>query len=136
MDKVVLNKPIKINGKEIIELDYDVDEITPENFIEADGRASSDLIGKGITNISIAEVNSSLHFYLGCFAIIACNSNIDIEDLKRVKGRDFNKIRRIGQTFFSDTVEEEDPEKTDSTQRQSDGSSEIIQESTAKSRKN
>jgi hypothetical protein len=118
-----LSKPIKVNGIEVSDLKYDVDEISPENFLEADARASTGLAAKGIQNMNLAEFNSALHFYLGCFAIIACDSSLDITDLLRVSGRDINKIRKIGQRFFGDTAAEESQEETVLTESPSEGSS-------------
>lgn len=122
-DTLKLSKAIKINGSDVTELQYDIDSITPESFLEADARASTGLAAKGISNMNIAEFNSALHFYLGCFAIIACNSSIDVTDLLRVSGRDINKIRKIGQHFFGDTAPDEDQEETVSMESQSEDSS-------------
>ena len=133
---IKLNNPIKINGSDVTELKYDIEKITAENLCEADARASTGLAAKGIQNMNIAEFNTALHFYLGCFAIIACDSSIDIEDLKRIEGRDSNKIRKIGQSFFADSAEEADTEDTtNSTQKQSEDSSEATAESTTKGQK-
>ena len=129
-DTIKLSNPIKINGSLVSELKYDIDEITAENLCEADARASTGLAARGIQNMNLAEFNTSLHFYLGCFAIIACDSSIDIEDLKRIKGRDSNKIRKIGQGFFGDTVLEEESQ-TSLTEKLSEDSSEAIAEYTA-----
>ena len=125
-----------INGKNMSEFEYDINEISAEDFMMADGMASTALASKGITNMQVAEMNSTLHFYLGCYAIIACDSSIDIEDLKRVKGSDCNKIRKIGQDFFKSTAEEEDQGETVSTQKQSGDSSGATAESTTKAQKN
>ena len=120
-NKIKLSNPIKINGSLVSELKYDIDEITAENLCEADARASTGLAARGIQNMNLAEFNTSLHFYLGCFAIIACDSSIDIEDLKRIKGRDSNKIRKIGQGFFGDIApEQEEDEETASTESPSE----------------
>ena len=134
MEKITLIKPIMINGKSVSEFNYDVDGITSEDFMIADAKSSTALASKGVTNMQVAELNSTLHFYLGCYAIIACDSSIDIEDLKRVSGRDFNKIRKVGQTFFSDTAEEE-TQKNPSTEKQLEDSSETIAESMEKAPK-
>ena len=116
-DTIKLSKPIKINGSLVSELKYDIEEITAENLCEADARASTGLAARGVQNMNVAELNSSMHLYLGYFAIIACNPEIDIEDLKRVKGpKDLNKIRLIGRSFFTGTAlgEEETTVSTES----------------------
>lgn len=127
-DKIILSNPLKVNGTSVKELEYDIDEVSPENFLEADARASTGLAAKGIQNMNLAEFNSALHFYLGCFAIIACDPEIDIQDLLRVKGRDINKIRKVGQTFFGSSAEDEDQEETASTEKPSESSSEATAE--------
>ena len=40
MDSIKLKKPIKVNGEEVAELTYDVNEITPAGFAEAEFRKS------------------------------------------------------------------------------------------------
>lgn len=122
-EKITLLKPIKVNGNEVRELSFDIDNVSAEQFLEADARASTGLAAKGIQNMNLAEFNSALHFYLGCFAIISCNANIDITDLQRIAGRDINKVRRIGQRFFNDSAQVEDQDETASTQRPSESSS-------------
>lgn len=134
-EKIKLTKPIMINGNSMSEFEYDIDKISAEQLLEADARSSSGLAAKGIQNMNLAEFNTSLHFYLGCFAIIACNPSIDIEDLKRIGGRDTNKIRRIGQSFFTDTAQEEDQEEMGSMEKQSESSLEATAESTTKAQK-
>lgn len=122
-EKIILSKPIKVNGSDVKELSYDIDSITPEQYLEADARASTGLAAKGIQNMNLAEFNSALHFYLGCYAIISLNQSIDIMDLMRVSGRDINKIRKVGRIFFNDTAPDEEQEETLSTEEPSEGSS-------------
>lgn len=135
MAKIILRSPLEVNGEKLTEFEYDVDGISPENFLEADARSSSGLAAKGIQNMNLAEFNSALHFYLGCFAIIAKNPSIDISDLMRLTGRDINKVRKVGQTFFGDTAPDEDQDETASTEKESESSSEATAESTKKSPK-
>lgn len=130
MDKITLHKAVKVNGTDLKEFEYDIDQISPEQFLEADARASTGLAAKGIQNMNLAEFNSALHFHLGCYAIIACNPSVDITDLMRVSGRDINKIRKIGQLFFGDTAPAEDQETTVSTEEPSESSSGVIAEFT------
>lgn len=122
-EKIILSKPIKVNGSDVKELSYDIDSITPEQYLEADARASTGLAAKGIQNMNLAEFNSALHFYLGCYAIISLSQSIDIMDLMRVSGRDINKIRKVGRIFFNDTAPDEEQEETLSTEEPSEGSS-------------
>ncbi len=96
-----LETPMKINNKTYKALDYDISEITAQMFAEADAnkmRASGSKSG----NLSgAAELDYSLHLYLGFAAIVALNPEIDIADLERIKGFDTVKIMRIGRDFIS-----------------------------------
>lgn len=121
---ITLNNPIMINGKEVSEFEYDIDSITVEQYMEVEGKVQFDNASKGIMTATQPEFNSAFHIALGYRAIINCNSSIDIEDLKRIKGRDIHKIRRIGRDFFNDTVQEEDQEETASPQKKSESLSE------------
>lgn len=101
-DIIHLKNPLEINGKKYTELSYDWDEITPDMFNRAS--ALSSLSGRQAgdgANANIMELDSALHMYLGMMAIIAINPEIDIQDLKRVKGMDVVSIVRIGRNFIS-----------------------------------
>lgn len=118
--KIKLLKPILINNKSIKELSYDVEEITAEMFNNAAAMASS---SEGRTNMNVMELDNSLHLFLGMYAIIAVNPEIDIEDLKRIKGKDIITITRIGRNFITRSSEE--TSEAESSEEQS----EIIPES-------
>ncbi len=104
-ESIHLSKPIEINGKQYQELTYDWDEITPGMFNRASALATSSS-RTGDTNLSVMELDSSLHMYLGMMAIIAINPEIDIQDLQRIKGVDIVKIVRIGRAFISRSAAE------------------------------
>lgn len=101
-----LSKPIDINGKQYSKLSYDCDEITPEMFNRASVLAASAGKQTGEANLSVMELDSSLHMYLGMMSIIVINPEIDIQDLKRVKGMDIVKIVRVGRNFITRSAEE------------------------------
>lgn len=104
-ESIHLSKPIEINGKQHKELTYDWDEITPGMFNRASSLATASN-RTGDTNLSIMELDSSLHMYLGMMAIIAVNPEIDIQDLQRIKGMDIVKIVVIGRSFITRSVGE------------------------------
>ena len=54
MAKIILRSPLEVNGEKLTEFEYDVDGISPENFLEADARSSSGLAAKGIQNMNLA----------------------------------------------------------------------------------
>lgn len=122
IETITLSNPIEINGKPYFELTYDFDEITIAQFAQAEGKSKQ--ATKNV--ISIAEFDYSLQFYLGAYAVIAINPEIDITDIERARGRDVMAIAEAGR-FFTSTSEGSDqnssekPSETtpESTQHQS-----------------
>ena len=112
MKKMIkLTNPITINGKSRNSFEYDENEITVEQFTLADAKAHSVAITKGQT-FSVMEVDASLHTFIGMYAIIAVNPDVDISDLERVKGSDIISITRIGRNFTSTQSEESSAENS------------------------
>lgn len=96
--KIILNTPLMINGKEYKELTYDENLITVQQFCEADAQKFASA-GNKLT-LATHEFDTGLHLYLGMYAIIAVNSEIDIKDLERIKGLDVIKLVNIGRNFI------------------------------------
>ena len=120
-ETIHLSKPIEINGKTYKELTYDCDEITPGMFNRASALATASN-RTGETNMSIMELDSSLHMYLGMMAITAINPEIDIQDLQRIKGMDIVKVVVIGRSFIVGSVGE--PLEESNSDEPSDGTPE------------
>ena len=99
INTLVLDNPIKINGKDVTELTYDPQEITAEQFSIACAKASAVDKSKSMS-LKVKENDYALHLYLGMMAIIAVNPGIDITDLERIKGFDVLDLTNIG-TFFT-----------------------------------
>lgn len=118
-----LAHPISINGKEVKELVYDIEEITSEMFIKAASLANTKAREQGYSAITIAESDYNLHLCLGMMAVIAIDSTIDVTDLQRVKGTDVNRLAMVGRNFTSSTSVES------SQLSSSEEQSEVIQES-------
>lgn len=118
-----LAHPISINGKEVKELIYDIEEITSEMFIKAASLANTKAREQGYSAITIAESDYNLHLCLGMMAVIAIDSTIDVTDLQRVKGTDVNRLAMVGRNFTSSTSVES------SQLSSSEDQSEVIQES-------
>lgn len=109
MQKILkLSNPIKINGEEVAELTYDVDEITCEAFIEAEARKFNAVRKQGF-NAPTIEFDYSMQLELGYAAILAVNPKIDYNDLTRIKGRDIIAISKIGRNFTMLSAAEEEP---------------------------
>jgi len=59
------------------------------------------ILGKNaVAGIKVAQTDLLLHLHLGFQAIMICQPEIDIEDLKRIKGYDLTQIAGIGTRFF------------------------------------
>ncbi len=97
MNKIELRQPIMINGKEVKELTYDTAQITVRQFCEAE--TYSFTAGGNKPKITTHEFDHGLHIYLGMYAVIAVNPEIDITDLERIKGFDLIKLANIGRNF-------------------------------------
>lgn len=120
METLKLKNPVKINGKDISEMTYDINEIDGVLFATAEAKRKA---AAGMKNVSItpaAEFDFGLHLYLGYAAIIAVNPKYDFSDLERMKGRDVTAVLGIGRNFMlaSDTEqpEKDSEEPTETTQ--------------------
>lgn len=119
-NKLTLKNPIKVNGVEISEFEYDENEITPILFAQAEALKKQDAGLKNVAIVPAVEFDFSLHMYLGFAAIIAVNSSIDFADMERIHGKDLVALMQIGRNFI--LLSEE------STENDSDTTSETIAE--------
>ena len=129
MEKINLKNPIQINGKEVKELTYDVNEITPAGFAEAEYRKTRANGSKGAPSSAAVELDYSLHLYLGFAAILAVNPEYDFNDLERIKGPDVMEVMKAGRNFIIASVEK-------STDDESENASETTPESTTQAQLN
>ena len=106
----VLDTPIMVNGKEVKELSYDASKITASQFVLA--ATASVVNGQTKAAMKMRENDYSLHFYLGCYAIIAVNPDIDISDLERLSGYDVLDVADIGLLFTLRRLGEASEEST------------------------
>lgn len=99
MESIELFKPIEINGKKVKKLSYDIDEISFVLQVKAEAEAKKEMQKNGVY-VGNQEFDYAYHTCLGMAAIIAVNPEIDWMDLKRIKGRDVNKLTVIGRAYF------------------------------------
>ena len=85
-----LLKPIKIDGEEKTELEYDFDNLTGEDL----QNATKDLTRNGMT-VSVTELDTNYHA-----AIFAKSADIAFEDMKRLSARDYTKCTSLVRDFF------------------------------------
>lgn len=98
INTLVLDNPVRIDGKDVNELTYDPQEITVELFAQACTRAA-DAAKANSFSPKMKETDYNLHLYLGMAAVIAVNTNIDFSDLERIKGFDLLDLSNIGLLF-------------------------------------
>lgn len=101
---LTLDNPLKINGEMVGELTYDANEITALHFAEADAHrmvaTSARISGNKVGLSASAELDYTLHLYLGIMAVIAVNPGYSVEDLERAKGDDARQLMGIGRNFM------------------------------------
>ena len=123
MEIIKLRNPIMINNKEVKELTYDANEITPSGFAEAEYRKTKANGSKGAPSSAAVELDYSLHLYLGFAAILAVNPEYDYNDLERIKGCDVMEVMKAGRNFIIASAGK-------STDDESENASETTPEST------
>ena len=106
MNELKLSAPIMVNGKKLNVLTYDTNAITVSLFAEAEARKLKATTAKAGGLAGAAEMDYSLHLYLGMMAIIAVNPDIDVSDLERITGADVMALMRIGRNFTTSRSEE------------------------------
>lgn len=90
-----LSKPIMIDGKEVKELKYDLENMTAREKIDIGKRIKQD----GVP-VSVEELDTDYHFYLFAGAVAKANPEIDISDLMRLSAKDAQKGAGIARNFF------------------------------------
>ena len=102
-----LSSPIKVNGVEIEELAYDIDALGPGDIMQADKNRMR--VTNGLVSQTVAELDPTLHLYVGLQAIIKLNPSVDISDLNNLGGKDTYKVMKIGRSFFREVSSAEKP---------------------------
>lgn len=122
MENIKLKNPIQINGKTVSEMTYDINEITPLGFAEAEYRKTRANGSKGAPSSAAVELDYSLHLYLGFAAIVAVNPEYDFNDLERIKGADVMEVMKIGRNFIIASVQESTEEESEKPSETTPGS--------------
>lgn len=98
---IQLTTSLKVNGKDYTELKYDVGKITIEDLAEIEKERNEMLGSKAGAIFRVAQNDNLMHTLLGMHAIIKCNPEFDINDLKRLEGYDLYQMSTVGISFFS-----------------------------------
>lgn len=96
VNKLKLRQPLRIDGKDVYELDYDTDAITLDLLVEAEALKAKKVGGDVM---SVAEVDNNYHLYVGMAAVVVATQKCTFEDLSRVQGYDLMQLRTIGRNF-------------------------------------
>lgn len=120
-EKLLLTTPLKVNGVDLTELEYDYSEININDLAEIENERNKAIGKNPALNTKIAQNDFFYHIFIGMMAIIKCNPQIAFEDLKRIKGYDLTRISMIGMRFFVPPDFQE--------QKNSEEPQEVIQES-------
>lgn len=97
---LALKNPIMIDNQEVKELTYDVEEITPALFSEAEARKKMAAGTKNVAITPAVEFDFSLHLYLFFAAVVAVNPQYAFEDVARIHGRDLMEAMQVGRDFI------------------------------------
>lgn len=95
IEKLVLTKPIKIDGEEYKELSYDLENFTARDKMEAGKKYKKD---GGIA--SVPDLDSDYHLYLFAQAVAKVDKKVDINDILRLNAKDATKASNIVRSFF------------------------------------
>ena len=112
--KLTLDSPIMVDGKEVSELTYDTSEITVEQFMLASNKSQQ------AGAMKVKETDYALHLYLGFMAVLAINHEIMLEQLENIKGMDVIKFADVGLLFTLRSAE--GPSEENSLEEQSENS--------------
>ncbi len=118
-----LANPFYITGERITKLEYDIDEITPALFAEAEAMKNKQTGSSRFQGgaAGTMELDYSFHLYLGMAAIIALNPLYSFEDLLQIKGKDTYALMGVGRSFMmpSEESKEDNSEEQSETMQES-----------------
>ena len=105
---IKLREPVMIDGAPVSEMRYDIDKISPEQFVQAEAYANRMVARMGFLSAKVPELDSGFHYYLGVMAIVAENPGWEVIDVERVSGPDIMKMVAVGSDFMTGDAEEEE----------------------------
>lgn len=116
-EKIILTTPLKVNGVDLTELEYDINAITVNDLAEIERERSQALGKSGAIVFRVAQNDFLMHVLIGMHAVMKCNPKIDINDLNRLQGYDLAQMSTVGMRFFSKPAT---PEQKPSEKQQED----------------
>lgn len=110
MNTIKLQSPLLVNDQGLEELTYDFSKLDETDLLDVIANCH---FGQEAFS-ALLETDYSLHMWLIFKAIIKVNPSIDIEDLKRITGKDCIKLVGIGRDFFNEQSISENSVELDS----------------------
>lgn len=107
---IELRNPVLIDNEQVHVLTYDIDKVTPNQFIEAEILAANVATSMRKVSTKVVELDAGFHYYLGVMAIIADNPEYSVEDIGRITGPDVKSVMQVGRNFMIADVEEDEDE--------------------------
>lgn len=89
-NKLVLKKPVELNGETVTEIEYDLDSLTGNDVSDA-----IKMLAKHNIAVIMTETDQNYHA-----AIFAIASGLDFKDIQRLGLKDFNKACSLVRDFF------------------------------------
>lgn len=90
-----LTKPIMVDGKEVKELPYDLENLTARDKLNASKYMRADGIAP-----TVEELDSIYHLYIFAEAVKKVDSKIDTADVLRMSAKDSSKAAALVRNFF------------------------------------
>ena len=107
MEKLKLLKPFQIDGKEVKEIEYDLEGLTAQDKIDA----SKEMMRDG-NSVTVQELDTIYHLYLFAAAARKANSQVVTHDILRMNAKDAIRAETIVRDFFYLVSEDTSPTNT------------------------
>lgn len=104
---IKLRNGIKVDGKLIKELKYNIDKISMPLYTEADARASAELIRYNAMKNTATALSETYLNYFGMAGVLCVEDRLSFEDLERITGTDIKKLGNIGRLFINASEEDD-----------------------------
>lgn len=121
VETIELRAPVLIDDVKVRELTYDVEQVSSEQFLEAETLAGNVAARMRTVSTKVVELDATFHYYLGVMAILAVNPDYSVEDIERIKGPDVLKVMKVGRNFMTADAEEGEDEGSASTEEAEEG---------------
>jgi len=107
MPKLILTKPVDINGEKVSELPYNFEDMTARDKAEA-----TRAFKKSGNVVQVQELDPDYHLFLFAAAVRKANPSIEIEDVLRISAKDAAKAESLVRDFFFVNSEDSSPTNT------------------------